>query len=244
VLQLKSAFDDKERDWLISDLGLDKDNPDSLDKYFKVTITKIGLVEKRELNEEFFKEAFPNKENITTEEAFRNEIKAEISKAWDAQTRNYLHHQLYHSLLDNTKVEFPEGFLKKWMQNGGENAKTPEQIEEEFPVFKDQLKWTLISDKIVKDNNIEVTPEEIRDHIAQEVMSYFGASGMQGDMSWLGSYVDRLAQDKQQVENTYRRIISQKVFEKVESQVTPKEESISAEAFQQLQQEHDHHHHH
>ncbi len=47
------------------------------------------------------------------------------------------------------------------------------------------------------------------------------ASGMQGDMSWLGSYVDRLAQDKQQVENTYRRIISQKVFEKAESHVYP-----------------------
>lgn len=243
VLQLKSAFDDKEREWLISDLGLDKDNTEALDKYFKVTITKIGLVEKRELNEEFFKEAFPNREDISTEEAVRNEIKSQIAQAWQNQTRNYLHHQLYHSLLDNTNVEFPEGFLKKWMENGGEQAKTPEQIEEEFPVFKNQLKWTLISDKIVKDNAIEVSPEEIRDHIAQEVMSYFGASGMQGDMSWLGTYVDRLTQDKQQVENTYRKIISQKVFEKVESQITPQEQPISAEAFQKLQQEHEHHHH-
>ncbi|MFT3703330.1 MAG: trigger factor [Agriterribacter sp.] len=244
VVQLKEAFDDKEREWLISDLGLDKNNAEALDKYFKITITKIGLVEKRELNEEFFKEAFPNNENITTEADFRNEIKTQIAKAWEGQTRNYLHHQLYHSLLDNTNVEFPESFLKKWMENGGEQPKTSEQIEEEFPVFKNQLKWTLISDKIVKDNQIEVTPEEIRDHIAQEVLGYFGASGLQGDMSWLGSYVDRLTQDKQQVENTYRKIISQKVFEKVESQITPKEETITADAFQKLQSEHDHHHHH
>lgn len=243
VLQLKSAFDDKERDWLIGDLGLDKSNTEALDKYFKVAITKIGLVEKRELGEEFFKEAFPNKENITTEADFRNEIKSQIAQAWQNQTRNYLHHQLYHSLLDNTTVEFPEGFLKKWMESGGEQAKTPEQVEEEFPVFKNQLKWTLISDKIVKDNGIEVSPDEIRDHIAQEVMSYFGASGLQGDMSWLGSYVDRLTQDKQQVENTYRKIISQKVFEKVESQITTQEQPISAEAFQKLQQEHEHHQH-
>lgn len=243
VLQLSSAFDEKERDWLISDLGLDKNDEATLNKYFKATITKIGLVEKRELNEEFFKEVYPNKENITTEEAFREEIKADIQKGLDAQSRNHLHHEIYHALLDNTHIEFPESFLKRWMETGTEQRKTTEQVEEEFPTFKNQLKWTLITDKIVKDNSIEVSPDEIRDHIAQEVLSYFGASGMQGDMSWLGSYVDRLAQDKQQVENTYRRIISQKVFEKTESQFTPAEKEISVEDFGKLQEEHQHHHH-
>ncbi len=242
VIQLDAAFDEKERDWLVSDLGLNKEDADALNKYFKLTITKIGLVEKRELNEEFFKEAFPDKE-IKTEEEFRNEIKAGIQSALDGQARNYLHHELYHKLLDNSSIEFPETFLKRWMETGGESPKSQEQVEAEFPTFKDQLKWTLISDKIVKDNNIEVTPDEIRDHIAQEVMGYFGASGLQGDMSWLGNYVDKLLQDKQQVESAYRRILSQKVFEKVESQVTPQEKPISREDFQKLQEEHQHHHH-
>ncbi|MBN8861680.1 MAG: trigger factor [Sphingobacteriales bacterium] len=245
ILQLKSAFDDKERDWLISDLGLDKDNPEALDKYFKMTILKIGLVEKRELSEEFYKEVYPNKENITSEEDFRKEIKSEIATAWEGQTRNYLHHELYHALLDNTTIEFPESFLKKWLESGnGESPKTPEQIEEEFPVFKNQLKWTLISDKIVKDNQIDVTPDEIKDHIAQEVLGYFGASGLQGgDMSWLDSYIDRLTRDKQQVESAYRKVLSRKVFEKAESQVTPAEKPITVEEFQKLQSEHAHHTH-
>ena len=79
----------------IDDLGLDKDDASSGEKYFKMTITKVGLVEKRELNEEFFNEVFPGKE-IKTEEEFRNEIKEEIQKHWDAQSRNQLHDQLYH----------------------------------------------------------------------------------------------------------------------------------------------------
>src|SRR5690606_27388747 len=54
TLQLKTAFEEKEREWLTGDLGLDKENPDSLEKYFKMTITKIGLVEKHELNEELY----------------------------------------------------------------------------------------------------------------------------------------------------------------------------------------------
>ena len=43
-----------------------------------MTITKIGLVEKKELNEEFFNQVFPGKE-IKTEEDFRNAIKEAIA---------------------------------------------------------------------------------------------------------------------------------------------------------------------
>lgn len=242
VLQLKSAFDDKEREWLESDLGLDKNNAEDLEKYFKVTIAKIGLVEKRELNEEFYEEIYPGKE-IKTEEDFRNAIKADIEKALDGQSRNHFHHELYHALLDNTAIEFPESFLKKWMEKGGEQTKTPEQIEEEFPVFKNQLKWTLISDKIVKENQLEVSPDEIRGQITTEVLGYFGASGLQGDMSWIDSYVDRLTKDQQQVENTYRKLISEKVFNQIETKAIPAEQPISLDDFKKLQEEHQHHQH-
>lgn len=242
VLQLNTAFDDKERDWLVSDLGLDKNNPSDLEKYFKVTIVKIGLVEKRGLNEEFYQEVYPGKE-ITSEEDFRNAIKADIEKALNEQSRDHFHHEIYHALLDNTVIEFPESFLKKWMEKGGDQAKTTEQIEEEFPVFKNQLKWTLISDKVIKENQLEVLPNEIRDQITREVLGYFGASGLQGDMSWIDSYVDRLTKDQQQVENTYRKLISRKIFDELERKTTPAEEPISLDDFKKLQEEHQHHHH-
>lgn len=242
VLQLNTAFDDKERDWLVSDLGLDKNNPSDLEKYFKVTIVKIGLVEKRGLNEEFYQEVYPGKE-ITSEEDFRNAIKADIEKALNEQSRDHFHHEIYHALLDNTVIEFPESFLKKWMEKGGDQAKTTEQIEEEFPVFKNQLKWTLISDKVIKENQLEVLPNEIRDQITSEVLGYFGASGLQGDMSWIDSYVDRLTKDQQQVENTYRKLISRKIFDELERKTTPAEEPISLDDFKKLQEEHQHHHH-
>ncbi len=61
VLQLKNSFPEKEREWILSDLGLDKNDASSEEKYFKMTITKIGLVEKKQLNEEFFNLVFPAK---------------------------------------------------------------------------------------------------------------------------------------------------------------------------------------
>ncbi len=242
VIQLKDGFEDKEREWLINDLGLDKEDPAAIEKYFKLTITKIGLVENRELNEEFFGEVYSGRE-IKTEAEFRDQIKSEIEKYWDAQSRNYLHHELYHALIDETRIEFPEGFLKRWLQSGGEKPKSTEQVEEEFPVFKNQLTWTLISDKMIRENNLEVSDEELREYLKNQVLSYFGAMPQGTDLGWMDSYVDRMMKDEQQVEGAYRRLITEKVFQWAETKIHPEEKPIGAEDFQKLQKEHEHHNH-
>jgi trigger factor len=238
VLQLKDAFPEKEREWILSDLALDKDDPASTEKKFKMSITKIGLVEKKELNEEFFNLVFPGKE-IKTEEDFRKNIEEEIQKQWDAAGHNQVQDQLYHTLID-TPVEFPETFLKRWLEVGGEKLKSKEQVEEEYPKFKDQLKWTLISDKIIKENNLEVSPEELRNSMKEEISRYFGQMNLSEDASWLESYVDRMMKDEKQLDASYRRIISDKLFNWLESQVTPEEKEITSEEFLAMQ----HHHHH
>ena len=138
-------------------------------KYFALSIVKVGLVEKRDLNEEFFNEVFPGAA-IATEEEFRTKLKADIEQYWAAQSNNQLHDQLYHYLLDNTKMEFPETFLKRWLQNGGEKPKTAEEAEAEFPSFSTQLKWTLDqSDKIIIGNNLEVNEQELRGFMKNEI---------------------------------------------------------------------------
>jgi trigger factor len=242
VLQLTTAFDEKEREWLIKDLGVDASDAAQLAKYYKMTIAKVGLVEKRELNEEFFKEALPTRE-IKTEEEFRNVIKEDIAEQWNKHSTNYLHHELYHKLLDDVKMDFPEQFLKRWMQTGGEQPKTAEEVEQEFPGFKSQLRWTLISDKVVKDNNLDVSPEELRDYMRMQIMGYFGGMSLDGNMGWLESYVDRMMQDEQQLDSSYRRLITEKIFKWAESQVKLNEKNITAEEFNKMQAKHDHEHH-
>ena len=238
VLQLNNAFEEKEREWIIGDLGLDKDDTSAGDKYFKMMITKVGLVERRELNEEFFNEVLAGKE-MKTEEAFRNELRDEIQKHWDAQSRVQLHDQIYHFLLD-TPIQFPDEFLKKWLQRGGEKEKSEEEVEAEFPSFTNQLKWTLISDKIIKENNLEVTEEELRENMKKEILQYFGQMKMDGDTSWIESYIDRMMKEEKQVDASYRRLITDKLFSWAEGQSKPEEKEVSAEELTRMQ--HNHHH--
>ncbi len=241
TLQLTTAFDEKEREWLIKDLGVDPAVPAALDKYYRMTIAKVGLVEKRDLNEEFFKEAFPQKD-ITSEAELRQTIKDQIQEQWDKQAQNFMHHELYHILLEKIEMNFPEHFLRKWMQTGGDKPKTVQQVEEEFPGFKTQLRWTLISDKIVKENDLQVNPDDMRDHMRQQIMGYFGGMSMDGNMDWLDSYVDRMMKDEQQLDSAYRRLITEKIFMWAEGKVSAAEKPIDADAFMKMQEKHSHEH--
>lgn len=248
VLQPSQAFDEKEREWVLNDLGLTKEDTAGAsdkygaDKFFKAGITKVGFIEKAELNEEFFLAAAPGKE-ITTEAAYRDSVKGDIQAYWDGQSRNQLQHSLYHVLLDQTRIEFPEDFLKRWMQTSGEKPKTQAEVEQEFPSFVNQLKWTLIVDKVVTENGIEVNPDDIRDFARQQLFGYMGMQPGAEEQPWVAEYVQRMMQDRKFVEDTLHRIQTDKVFGWAETRINPTEKIVSVAEFQHEVEGHQHHHH-
>lgn len=239
VVQLNKAFEEDKLAAISQDLGLAADDKESLKKYFSLEIVKIGLVEKRELNEEFFKEIYPGKE-IKTEAELRDALREEIQNYWNSQSRNQLQDQLYHYVIDETTMEFPAEFLKRWLQTGGDKPKSAEEAEAEFPIFSNQLKWTLISDKLMKDNQLDVTNEELREYMKAEVMRYFGSMNMGGDTSWMESYIDRMMKDEKQVDSSYRRLITEKLFGWMETQVKPKEKTVAPEELAGMMHNHQH----
>ena len=239
TIQLSTAFDDKEREWVAGDLGLNKDNAEEMSQHFLMHISKIGFVEKRELNEEFFNEALPGKE-IKSEEELRNEIRTQIEAYWKHQAQHMLEHEIFHILSEETKMDFPENFLKKWLLKTNENKQTAEDIEKEFPTFLNQLRWTLVSNEIASGNTIQVSREEIMESLRQQLIGYFGSMNLGGNYEWLDSYVERLMGDEKQVENAYQRVFSAKVLSWAASKVKPTEKKISAEEFSKLQEKHNH----
>lgn len=234
---LEKAFEADKLEMMLKDLGVAKEDAGS--KNFQLQLEKIGLVEKREMNAEFFNEIFPGK-NIETEEALREALTTEMEQYWAAQSKNQLHDQIYHFLLDETKMEFPEAFLTRWLETGGEEPKTPEEAQRDYPTFSGQLKWTLISDKIVADNKLEVKNEELRESMSSEVLRYFGQMNMGEDMSWLDSYIDRMMKDEKQVDAAYRRLLTEKVFGALETAVKPTEKTVTADELVAMQHNHQH----
>jgi trigger factor len=238
VIQLNKAFDDKELDIILNDLALTNNDAE---KYFKLVITKVGLVEKAPLDETLFTVTYPN-QAITNEAEFKAAVKQDIEGYYAQQAKNQVHDQIYHGLIEQTKMDFPEAFLKRWLQKGGDKQRTEEEAEKEYPVFKDQLKWTVISTQLIADHKVEVVAEDLKSFAKQQLMSYMGGQlGALGDNDqWLEDYAARMMQDRKFVEESYHRISTDKLFNALEGEVTAKEESIAAEKFADLLNNHKH----
>ena len=236
VIQLKKAFDDKELDIILNDLALTKADAE---KYFKLVITKVGLVEKAPLDETLFTVTYPN-QAITSEAEFKAAVKQDIEGYYAQQAKNQVHDQIYHGLIEQTKMDFPVAFLKRWLQKGGDKQRTEEEAEKEYPVFQDQLKWTVISTQLIADHKVEVVAEDLKSFAKQQLMSYMGGQlGALGDNDqWLEDYAARMMQDRKFVEDSYHRISTDKLFNALEAEVTAKEEPIAAEKFADLLNSH------
>jgi trigger factor len=214
------------------------------DHYYKLTITKVGLLIPQELDQELYQQVFPN--NIVIDETdFKEKIKAELSREFTRIAGERMQNEMYELLVHNTPMHLPVVFLKRWMREGGEHRKSAAEVENEFGSFEHQLRWQLISDKLMGENHISVSREEVDTDVKTRVLAYFGLGPDDEDEApWMEGYMQKVSKDGKTMEETYRRILFGKLFTFLETQFTIEEKEIEEEAFFKLGDAHAAHHHH
>lgn len=218
---------------------------EAAENYYKMTITKVGQLVPHELNEELYKQVFPNNE-IKDEAEFRELLKAELGKEYERMSMERLQNEIYELLVHQTHLDLPVDFLKRWMQEGNEQPKSEAEVEKEFPGFDHQLRWTLISDKLIVDNNINVDRDEVLNDIKTRVMAYFGMGpdASEDDAPWMTDYMAKVTKDEKTMDETYRRLLFDKLFNFLANEFDIEEKEVSEEEFFKLPNAHDAHHHH
>ena len=235
------ASDDELKELLKDALKRDPASQEDAESFYKLTLTKVGRLESRDLDEAFFEEVFPGQE-IKDEAGFRTRIKTEMGKEINRIGADRLQNELYELLVHNTDIELPETFLKNWLMNGQEQVKSAEEVEKEWPSFEHQLRWTLISDKLVAENKIEVSLEDVKAEMKNRVVAYFGNSAL--DAPWLEEYVDKMVNDEKTINETYRKLMMDKLFDDLSVKMNVADKEISLEEFQNLPNAHEAQHQH
>lgn len=242
VIQPKAVCTDEELPVFMKDslkLGVE-----AAENYYKMTLTKVSLLIPAELNEELYSQVFQNAE-IKDEAVFREMLRTELAKEYDRMSRERLQSEMYEILVHGTPLELPVDFLKRWLQEGSEQQKTATEVEHEFPGFDHQLRWTLISDKLIIDNNISVSREEVLDDIKARVLAYFGMTpDAAEDTPWMDEYMNKVVKDDKTMDETYRRLLFDRLFAFLETKFKLVDKDIDEESFFKLQSAHDEHHHH
>ncbi len=215
-------------------LNLNDGLPEGANEQFQLTVEKINRQTPAEINQELFDQVF-GPEAVDSEEAFRNKLREEIQKSFDNETDQKLGYDLLEQLLDATPLELPEDFLKRWIKHSNEKPVTDEQIAEEFGAFARNLRYQLIVNKLSKDNNITVSPEEIKERTRQQLFAQYGQyfGGMDVDKV-LGEWADGMLKKREHVEKTYQEVLDEKLIAFIKEQVSIEEKTVTLEEFKNL----------
>lgn len=221
-----------------------KAEEDAAEHHYKLTLSKVGLLIPQELGTELYAQVFQNVE-VKDEADFREKVRAELSREFERITGERLQNEIYELLVHNTDIHLPVAFLKRWMREGGEKPRSAQEVENEYGSFEHQLRWQLISDKLMLDNNITVTREEVNKDIKVRVLSYFGLGADDEDQApWMEGYMQKISKDEKMLDETYRRLLFGKLFSFIETQLAITDQEIGEEEFFKLGDAHAAHHHH
>lgn len=235
--KLEDSLTVKFRDFSTSEadmaamLAVSKEELPSVNENFKITIEKIQRLKPAELNEETFKKMYPDG-SVTNLDEMKEKIKTDYAAYFKQESDRKLKNDIVLDLIKNTKIELPDEFLKRWLMTVGEKKPSREQIEEEYPNYKDGLKWQLIENKIIRDNDIKVSQEELKEGIKAQLLQQFAHYGMQqADDEMMNEMVEKFMQREEEVRKVNDQLYDNKVMEFFKSQATLKEKKTTSEKF-------------
>ncbi len=210
--------------------------------YYECKITKVGLLVPRELDVMLYGEVFPN-DNIMDEASFKAKLKEELGREFERAADNRMNDEIYETLVHTTPIQLPVPFLKRWMREGQEKPLSAAQVEHDFPGYEHQLRWTLISEKLLQDAGITVERDEVMNEIKGRVLGHFGMDADE-DAPWMTDYMNKLSKDEKTMNETYRQILFGKLFAWLRGKFATVEKEVTEQEFLSLPGAHEAQHGH
>ena len=189
-----------------------------------------------ELNQELFDKLF-GKDEVKTEEEFNTKIRETIKENYDREADNLVNRNIIDTLVDNVDVEIPSEFFKRWLQVTNEGRLTTEQIEENFDKYTKELKWSMIKNKVVAENELKVSNDEVVNSTKEKMMAQFNMPEIPEELAEsMNNYAQQyLQQDNgRNYINEYEQLLAEKVLAKLKEKMTVVEKTISSEDFRNM----------
>jgi len=214
-------------------LKIDEETAADLRSDFRLTVKNVNRLEESDLNQEFFDKLF-GEGTVTTEEKFRAKITAELESMMVQDADRKLQDDIYKYSLDKVTFDLPDQFLKRWLKATNEKL-TAEELVGGYDDFAKNLKWTLIENKIIKENNIQIQYEEVFELAKVRLDQQFRMYSPQPlSDEQLGQYTVQYLQNKDNANKIFEEVKAFRVFDYIKSVVTLEQKDILYTDFQGL----------
>ncbi|MXV15891.1 trigger factor [Hufsiella ginkgonis] len=214
-------------------LNISEEDAQDLRSDFRLTVKNVNRLSESDLDQEFFDKVF-TPGTVTTEEAFKANVTAELESMMEQNSEQKLQNDLHKFVTRQVNFELPDEFLKRWLKATNEKL-TDQELEEGYDDFAANLKWTLIGNKIVKDNGIEIKYEDVFKTAKARLDAQFRMYSPQPiPEEQLAQYTVQFLQNKENANKIFEEVKSLKVFEYLKDVITINKETIGYNKFLEL----------
>jgi len=214
-------------------LKIDEATAAELKSNFSLTVKNVNRLEESDLNQEFFDKLF-GEGKVTSEEGFKEEITKEIEGMFAQDSERKLQNDLYKLAIEKAKFDLPDEFLKRWLKATNDKL-SEEELIGGYNDFAKNLKWTLIENKIITDNKIEIKYEEVFNAAKQRLDAQFRMYSPQPlSEEQLAQYTVQFLQNKEQANKIFEEVKAVRVLDYLKSIVTLDQKETTDKKFAEI----------
>lgn len=216
-------------------LGISHEDFDNLKGKLTFTVKGISRQKLAEINQDLFDKTF-GAESVKDEKEFRAKVAESVENNFKNEEERYFEFQLRDKLVEKAKINIPDEFLKDWLVKTNDQI-TPEVLQNEYSTYSNELKWSLIRNKVIKEQDFKVENEEVIEEAKELIRQQFGQAGLIGQME---DKLDMFAQNYLQAENgdnymkVYNQVQNKKVFAFIKESISVKEKKVTMDEFRKL----------
>jgi trigger factor len=227
-----SSVDLFDNDHKIMDfLHIDHSITHGLDVVLSLEITDILEIQKADINQELFDKLF-GEGKINSAEELKEKIKEDIEKQYVSHTDSQFLIALDKKLIESTKIDLPKEFLTKWIQFTSKSEISIEEAAQEFEKSENGLKFQLIEAKIINDNNLQLTFDELKDFTAAQIKQQMLMYGVQNlDDKMIDETTMRILSKREEVERQSNQLKEIKMLNFYKETVKTKVKEVNVDQF-------------
>ena len=215
-------------------LNISHEEAEALSGNFSFTIEEVLRFEKAELTPDLYSKIFGEDSGITTEEEFKARVKSEIEENFVYSSDYKFSIDSRDALINSIQFDLPKAFLRRWIKLTNEKM-TDEQIDGDFDNFMLDLKWQLMKDRIVKDNELKITEEDVRALAKEMAAMQFRQYGLNNVAD---EHLENYAKHMLEKEEERRKLVTKKqedlILATIKNKVTLDMKEITYDEFNKM----------
>lgn len=200
----------------------------------KFEVKNINRVAPAELNQDLFDKVF-GKDTVKSDEEFIEKIKNTVSENYEKETDGYTSLKIRDKFIESTKMELPDEFLKRWLKISNAEI-TDEQLEQEYPLYANDLKWSMIKNTVAKDNDIKVENEDVVNEAKAMIRQQFGSMGMSDQMEDnIDTFADNYlkGEEGKNYMKLHESVFNNKISDFIKENITIKIKDVTVEEYKE-----------